>query len=98
MVSGMSEIPTALHKARALQRHLYGAAHRTLSEVCLSDREAWELIDWYKATNMNYAPPEDQAMFDADVAQARATRDPWLVLSGFQLLGFTVVPLNTEVH
>ena len=89
--------PAALNKARALDRHLYGAC-RTFVSVCLSDREAWELLAWYQATEIDPAPAAEQEPFLADLARARALNNPWLMLNDFQIAGYSVSRLADEVH
>jgi len=89
--------PAALNKARALDRHLYGAT-RAFACVCLSDREAWELLAWYQASTIDAAPLAEQLPFLEDLARARAFNNPWLMLSDFQIAGYAVTRLADEVH
>lgn len=89
--------PAALTKARALDRHLYGA-NRALVSVCLCDREAWELLAWYQATEIDPAPADQQQPFLSDLARARALNDPWLMLRDFQIAGYMIERLPDEVH
>lgn len=84
--------PAALVKAESLLRHLHPLQEQ--AAVTLSDREAWEFLDWFR-------PQVDRtriAEFDRDLAQAKASSDPWPMLKGTYVLGFGLERLENEVH
>ena len=83
----------ALKKAEAMALHLKGLP-RDGSVVLLTDREAWELLDWY----MGELPKDTLRLFKADLAEAKALRDPWHVLEGFLIEGFEVARQSAESH
>jgi len=85
--------PSALRKAEALAKHFRGT-RTAYAAVILTDREAWEFLDWY----MERLPPESIPHFKADLADAKAFRDPWQMLKGFQISGFDVVRASVEMH
>lgn len=89
--------PAALSKAQSLARHLLGAT-RILTAITLSDREAWELLAWYEATTVRYAPPEFRQMFALDLAEAQVFNDPWPMLVDMEVEGFLLTRLPVEVH
>lgn len=85
--------PSALRKAEALANHIRGS--RTAdAAVILTDREAWEFLDWY----MTSLPRETVEYFRKDLAAAKAMRDPWPMLQGFQIKGFDVLRASVEMH
>lgn len=88
----------ALAKADSLDRHLFGVGAKHLTSVTLSDREAWELLAWYQSSCIDYAPPEDREAFAQDLAHARSLNNPWGMLHGFEIRGFSIARLADEVH
>lgn len=88
----------ALAKADSLDRHLFGVGAKHLVSVTLSDREAWELLAWYQSNSIDYAPPEDREAFAHDLAEARSLNNPWGMLHGFEIRGFSIARLADEVH
>lgn len=91
----MPPVPSALRKAESLVAHLgYVKGAKEDTELWLSDREAWEFLDWYQML----VDPSMAAEYAKDVAEARAFRDPWLVLDGFAIAGLPPKRLPAEYH
>lgn len=83
--------PSALAKAVSLH-HFAQAQGCPLEafELCLSQPEALELLDWYGA---QYSGQSE--CFDCDLEIAKRTQDPWPILANFVLLGLKMRPLST---
>lgn len=78
------EEPIALQKARALANYMQCAPDIDSTQLTLTDREAWQFLKWYR-TQLT-----ERQHFDREVRRARALRDPWPVLAGMSLCGFSI--------
>lgn len=85
----MIQEPEALVKAESLFKFAQssGAPLDTFI-LTLSEPDAMDLLAFYEA---QYSHVE---LFVADVAEARRTNNPWLVLSNFELFGLRMAPLS----
>lgn len=77
-------VPVAIQKAQALAQYMACAPDIELTQLTLTDREAWEFLKWYR-----FELTERQ-FFDREMRKARALRDPWPVIQGMEICGFTV--------
>ena len=59
------------------------APDRDCAQLTLTDREAWEFLKWYRLQL------SERQYFDREFRKARALRDPWPVLEGMLICGFT---------
>lgn len=76
-------------KAKSLGEFVaYQGAKQSTFMLTLSEEEAMELIDWYSE---QYC---DNEMLTQDVDIAKRTKNPWMVLENFRLLGFEMVKMS----
>lgn len=83
--------PSAVHKARSLDRFTRGCRKES-THVTITDREAWEFLEWYGGT-LGDCPP-----FEIEMKRARATHDPWPMLIGMEIVGFSIARIEEETH
>jgi hypothetical protein len=75
----------ALEKAQSLHRFAESQGSPLSSFILvLSDTEALELLDWFKAEH------EASELYDLDLEKAHKTGDPWEMLPEFNLMGFAI--------
>jgi hypothetical protein len=86
--------PAALLKAQSLHQFAVdqGAPLDTF-QLCLTQPEAMELVEWYAEQHGG----RNEA-FDLDVEIARRTGAPWDLLSNFQCMGLAIVPANLVLN
>jgi hypothetical protein len=88
-------VVAAFQKAEALRRHLSGL--RLLADrdqVTLNDREAWELLDWYRTQ----LPDDSRELYQQDLKRAQLMHDPWPMLEGFRVHGLLLTRTLEEFH
>jgi hypothetical protein len=83
-------IPAAISKAESLARHVdYLGCGKGEFVVALTKAEAEEFLDYLASGAMGQC--QNAEVFEADVAEARAKGDPFLVLERWSVLGFPIV-------
>jgi len=81
---------SAIEKAGSLYEYCKAqGAQPTTFAVTLTLEEGLELLDWFA----EQYPPND--LLDADIAEAKRTKNPWPILTGFTLMGFAILPKGT---
>jgi hypothetical protein len=85
--------PSALTKATALYRYAMeqGAALETF-QLALTDAEAFEILDWFKAQM------EPNGLFEVDLEIAHRTGRPFEMLGNFHLMGIAIVRANLALN
>lgn len=79
----------ALAKAERLYEYAKAqGAQLSTFQLTVSDKEAFELLDWFIA---QYG---ENTLLADDVAIARLDNNPWDVISNFTLMGFVIAPLQ----
>jgi|HubBroStandDraft_1064217.scaffolds.fasta_scaffold1420941_1 hypothetical protein len=86
--------PAAIQKADHLAQHLRGSQDLGHAEVLVSEREAWELLNWYERES----EIGRNECFQADLKQARAFKTPWELLANFTIHGFPITRIDEETH
>lgn len=86
--------PIALERAFAVLQHAKKLGGR-LSQftVSLTNQEGFELIDWFRAQADDGTA--NLALLDTDIALARSTDNPFLVLQHYELFG---LKLSRRLH
>lgn len=88
--------PRALEKARSLREFaLRRGSPLNEYEVTLTDEEGFELVQWFR-DGSGLIAPEGLAQLDADIALAKRSKDPWVVLDNFTLFGLNTAPLRSR--
>lgn len=85
--------PVALEKAESLYKYAQGqGSPLSTFKLILTVDEGLELVDYLVEQN---APNE---MLELDAAQAKRERNPFKVLSNFQLMGLEILPAQEHLH
>lgn len=78
--------PIAVEKAESLHKFAKSqGAQLSTFMLILSDKEAMELLEWFKSTMYRA-----DVVFDLDLEIAHRTGNPWEMLPNFQLMGFEI--------
>lgn len=82
-------VPAAVHKAASLARFAQGQGSPLATfAVALTEPEAYELLEYIAGGHL--VQVENQELLLADIEEAKAKRDPWLVLQHFHLSGLDI--------
>lgn len=88
----METKPAALEKAESLYRFaLAQGAKPAEYQLTLSNAEGIEILDWFVAQH------ENNQLLTEDVEAAKISNNPWDVLACFNLMGFSMCPLE-QLH
>ena len=87
-------IPVALTKAESLARFVHHTgAHQSEFQLALTLGEGYELLDYLASGAMGRCL--NQSALEHDIAEAKVKGDPFEILSGWHLMGFEIVRVES---